>query len=138
MMDKNVANDDGDSSKLDVTTTAEHRKRNLRWQKIHVVFLMIAFLCSLAGILAFGLVVKNFEAFCPLFASNISVRLDDDGKAYVFDDWNSTWGSKATCDYCLFTTEEKNHGQNTDEHSARPCLFLLFPRPVQQSHVRSP
>lgn len=104
MMDKNVANDDGDSSKLDVTTTAEHRKRNLRWQKIHVVFLMIAFLCSLAGILAFGLVVKNFEAFCPLFASNISVRLDDDGKAYVFDDWNSTWGSKATCDYCLFTT----------------------------------
>ncbi|KAH8031001.1 hypothetical protein HPB51_012469 [Rhipicephalus microplus] len=88
------------------------KKRLHRWQRVHVGLFMGAFLCSLAGILAFGMLLKNFELYCPLFA-NVSVVRDEDSsnasasvhaRYYSVDHANSSWGGKRTCDFCLFTT----------------------------------
>ncbi|XP_037526017.1 uncharacterized protein LOC119403142 [Rhipicephalus sanguineus] len=97
-----------DSTRHDLT-----KKRLHQWQRVHIGLFMGAFLCSLAGILAFGMVLKNFELYCPLFA-NVSVVRDEDvaGNAgasgrvrfYSFDHATSSWGGKRTCDFCLFTT----------------------------------
>lgn len=93
---------------------ARHLKRIHQWQKMHIAFFMGAFLCSLAGILAFGLLLKNFEVYCPLFA-NVSVGVDvvegggggngsGTSPRYVVDHVASEWGAKTTCEFCLFTT----------------------------------
>lgn len=100
-----------DSARHD-DAVARHLKRVHQWQKVHIAFFMGAFLCSLAGILAFGLVLKNFEVYCPLFA-NVSVRVDVDGgngsshplpPRYEVDHEASVWGAKTACEFCLFTT----------------------------------
>ncbi|KAL1439478.1 hypothetical protein MTO96_010168 [Rhipicephalus appendiculatus] len=99
-----------DSTRQELT-----KKRLHQWQRVHIGLFMGAFLCSLAGILAFGMVLKNFELYCPLFA-DVSVVRDDDVFAasnasasshvryYSIDHATSSWGGKRTCDFCLFTT----------------------------------
>ncbi|KAH6924764.1 hypothetical protein HPB50_024190 [Hyalomma asiaticum] len=90
------------------------KKRLHQWQRVHIGLFMGAFLCSLAGILAFGMVLRNFELYCPLFA-NVNVVRDDNVAAnnastlshvryYSIDYTNSSWGGKRACDFCLFTT----------------------------------
>lgn len=92
-----------DTSRLvNAANSISHRKRVQRWQRVHVVLFMSAFLTSLAGILAFGLLVKNFSTFCPLSADVVVMPVEN-GTAYMFSS-ESRWGSKAACDYCLFTT----------------------------------
>ncbi|XP_029825527.2 uncharacterized protein LOC115311078 isoform X1 [Ixodes scapularis] len=102
MPDLKPASHDRDTSQL-VSHEAEHRKRFHRWQRFHIALFIGSFLCSLAGILAFGLLLKNFDQFCPLFADP-RVRWDSDEQRYVFDVNNSTSGSLETCRFCLFTT----------------------------------
>ncbi|XP_064487903.1 transmembrane protein 179B-like [Ornithodoros turicata] len=92
-----------DTSRLVTAETSLNlRKRVQRWQRCHVILFMSAFLTSLAGILAFGLLVKNFSVFCPLSAKVVVERVKN-GTQYDFTR-GSQWGAKAACDYCLFTT----------------------------------
>ncbi|KAG0424411.1 hypothetical protein HPB47_028348 [Ixodes persulcatus] len=102
MPDSKSASHDWDTSQL-VSHEDKHRKRFHRWQRFHIALFIGSFLCSLAGILAFGLLLKNFDQFCPLFADP-RVRWDGDEQRYVFDVNNSTSGSLETCRFCLFTT----------------------------------
>ncbi|XP_077494632.1 transmembrane protein 179B isoform X1 [Amblyomma americanum] len=105
----------GGDPEHDQNDTVRHQKRVHQWQRIHIALFMGAFLCSLAGILAFGMVLKNFEVYCPLFA-NVSVVLKDASDVtnvsiappprlfFSVNHAASSWGSKKACDFCLFTT----------------------------------
>ncbi|XP_075531255.1 transmembrane protein 179B-like isoform X1 [Dermacentor variabilis] len=105
---------DSEGDQNNDSTRRDQKKRLHQWQRIHIGVFMGAFLCSLAGVLAFGMVLKNFEVYCPLFA-NVSVIRDEEVAAsnasaprpvpyYSVDYATSSWGGKWACEFCLFTT----------------------------------